>query len=105
MLAHPTGEISYRLQAEVKDEKYRFWFTDFNFIPYKKDRYGNFVPSTSFGVPLENTPSKQEQELWNEYKQLLVKHLNEVAAKIKMYMANAIEPNLMPVQKAITKTW
>src|SRR5579863_9279849 len=36
---HESGEVKFSLTIECKDNKYRYWFTDFVFTPYHKDRY------------------------------------------------------------------
>lgn len=38
VLSHPSGEVSYNFVAELRNGKYRFWFTDFKFVPYQRDR-------------------------------------------------------------------
>ena len=86
VMSHPSGEVLYNFQAEVKQGKYRFWLTDFSFIPYQRDRYGNFVVSTIVGVPLENNPSKLNAAEWEVYRLQTAKYANELAAKFKLYM-------------------
>ena len=86
VMSHPSGEVLYNFQAEVKQGKYRFWLTDFSFIPYQRDRYGNFVTSTTVGVPLENNPSKLNAAEWEVYRLQTAKYANELAAKFKLYM-------------------
>ncbi|MEO8795959.1 MAG: DUF4468 domain-containing protein [Daejeonella sp.] len=64
VLSHPQGEINYQFISEFKDSKYRFWLTDFIFRPYKRDRYGNFVPDGSLYIQLETYPGKLNEEAW-----------------------------------------
>jgi hypothetical protein len=47
---HVDGEIDYTFHIEYKDQKYRYWLTDFIFTPYKVDRYGNSVPEQGLDV-------------------------------------------------------
>lgn len=108
VLSRPSGEVLYRFNAETRDGKYRFWLTDFEFIPYQRDRYGNFVPATSIGTPLERKPGKLNAAEWAGYIKAVTKEANMLAAKFKDAMANKaiMQP---PVVKAVpvisTKKW
>ncbi len=64
VLSHPQGEINYKFYTEFKNSKYRFWLTDFIYRPYKRDRYGNFVPDGNFFSKLEDNPGKLNEEAW-----------------------------------------
>ena len=108
VLSRPSGEVLYNFNAETRDGKYRFWLTDFEFIPYQRDRYGNFVPATSIGTPLERKPGKLNAAEWAGYVKAVTKEANILAAKFKDAMANKAitQP---PVVKAVpvisTKKW
>ena len=64
--SHPSGEISYKFIFEAREGKCRFWLTNFEYIPYERDRYGNFVLITNFKTPLEKTPDKLSAKEWND---------------------------------------
>ncbi|MNY07036.1 hypothetical protein D3C86_1398200 [compost metagenome] len=108
VLSRPSGEVRYNFFAETRDGKYRFWLTDFEFIPYQRDRYGNFVTATSIGTPLERKPGKLNAAEWAGYIKAVTKEANILAAKFKDAMANKAitQP---PVVKAVpvisTKKW
>ncbi len=106
VMSHPSGEVLYNFQAEVKDGKYRFWLTDFNFIPYQRDRYSNFVPSTTVGIPLEENPGKLNAGQWKEYLEQTASYAKDFAAKFKVYMASKT-PVAAPVaeKKVVKKSW
>jgi hypothetical protein len=100
VLSRPSGEVLYNFYVETRDGKYRFWLTDFNFVPYQRDRYGNFVPSTTVGIPLEHTPGKLNEPEWAGYIKATTKEVNVLAARFKeAMMKKAITP---PVVKAAT---
>lgn len=63
---HPSGEVKYNFSVEIRSGKYRFWLTDFEYIPYQRDRYGNFVAATNIGTPLEKAPSKLNSGQWKD---------------------------------------
>lgn len=63
---HPSGEVKYNFSVEIRSGKYRFWLTDFEYIPYQRDRYGNFVAATNIGTPLEKAPGKLNSGQWKD---------------------------------------
>ncbi|MBC6109537.1 DUF4468 domain-containing protein [Pedobacter fastidiosus] len=63
---HPSGEVKYNFTVEIRSGKYRFWLTDFEYIPYQRDRYGNFVATTNIGTPLEKAPGKLNSGQWKD---------------------------------------
>lgn len=103
VMSHPSGEVLYNFQAEVKNGKYRFWLTDFEFIPYQRDRYGNFVASTTVGIPLENNPGKLNAGEWKEYKAQTAKYTKDFAAKFKNYMSSKAPIVIPPTEKKVVK--
>jgi hypothetical protein len=106
VMSHPSGEILYNFQVEVKDGKYRFWLTDFNFIPYERDRYGNFVPSTSTGIPLENETGKLNAAQLAAYRMQTAMLAKEFAVRFKAHMASK-PPVVAQTQekKIVNKDW
>lgn len=106
MLSRPSGEIIYNFYFEVNEQKYRFWLTDFKFIPYYRDRYGNFVPSTSVGEPLENKPKKSNAAQWEDYKVQVSNYTVNFANRLKNYLSSKPEQKLTPSEKkVVSKTW
>lgn len=106
MLSHPSGEIAYRLYFEANHGKYRFWVSDFEFFPYQKDRYGNFVPSTTVGIPLETETKKWNADQWEEYRLQTSKYATEFAARLKDHLINkTVQVPQPPEKKVISKIW
>lgn len=107
VLTHPSGEVRYDFTFELKEGKYRFWLTDFVFIPYKRDRYGNFVASTTIGTPLENDPGKLNAGEWASYIDTATKHANAIAAEFKDYLSarQKIKPVTEAKKTISTKSW
>ena len=61
------GEVTYQLNIDTKEGKYRFKFSEFVFIPYKLDRYGNMVAMPGIFVPAEKLSaqySKKESDVY-----------------------------------------
>lgn len=107
VMSHPSGEILYHFQAEVKEGKFRFWLSDFNFVPYQRDRYGNFVATTNRGIPLEKSPSKLNASQWREYQVQTAKYAFQFAAVFKDHMANKASSLVVPVKEKtiVKKEW
>lgn len=105
VLSRPSGEVLYNFYCEIRAGKYRFWMTDFNFIPYQRDRYGNFVRSKVKGVPLESNPGKLNAAEWSGYINAASLEANLLAERFKKAMAKnvialpAVEESVSPAQK------
>ena len=106
MLSHPSGEITYTFNFEVNAQKYRFWLSNFEFIPYQKDRYGNFVPSTTVGIALETEPKKSNAEQWEDYRLQASKYAANFAKRFKDHLVGKlVTTKPSPEKKVISKTW
>lgn len=107
VLTRPSGEVKYSFFVESKADKYRFWLTDFVFIPYQRDRYGNFVAATTVGTPLESKPGKLNAAEWKGYVSNTGKEAKLIAAQFKeaMLSKKSTEPATQPVKTISTKKW
>lgn len=107
VLTRPSGEATYNFVFEIKEGKYRFWLSDFVFIPYKRDRYANFVPSTNKGTPLENDPGKLSGTEWDSYISATTAQSNLFATSFKEFLASEKKIIVQPKVKASvsTKNW
>ncbi|GAA3969491.1 hypothetical protein GCM10022246_22700 [Pedobacter ginsengiterrae] len=103
---HPSGEVNYKFSFEARDKKYRFWLSEFEYIPYGRDRYGNYVATTKIATPLEKTPGKLNAGEWKD----IVEATYAKAAKLAENFKKALATNLTekPKKKAetiSTKKW
>jgi hypothetical protein len=103
-ISRPYGEVAYQFYVEVKEGKYRFWLTDFNFVPYMRDRYGNFVPSTTIGTPLEREPGKLRAAEWSEYQKITAREAKALAERFKKALATRIDTSEAPRPKTTIST-
>lgn len=103
------GEIDYTLRVEVKDAKYRYWFTDFVFIPYQRDRYGMDVPTPGLSIPMESAKSKIDPKDAAVYLDKILLNSRQVGAVLRSYMLKTSSLPKPKVDKAIkkisTKEW
>ncbi len=100
---HESGEIKFALTIECKSGKYRYWLTDFVFVPYEKNRYGVFVPSTGIEIPIEKSSShvdKKEAEGYLDQTGVFCKQLGE---QLRSYMLVDHPANKKAVQQPIVK--
>lgn len=103
--SHPSGEVLYDLRIELKSGKYRFWLTEFKFIPYQRDRYSNFVPSTTVGQPLENDAGILNAGQWKEIQQQAANNSKVFASRLKASLANSPIQKKKQETKTIKKEW
>lgn len=107
-VGHPSGEVSYTLTFEAKDNKYRFWLKNFLFTPYQRDRYGNFVAATTVGTPLEQKVSKLSQSNWRDIQNATFAKAAKFGADFRKYMASIeaeAKKTASPPNQISTKKW
>lgn len=104
---HPSGEVSYQFVCEVRNGKYRFWLTDMQFIPYQRDRYGNFVATTQISTPLERTPGKLSAGAWKDILNSTYTKVEKFGAEFKKFMATSrvAVPAKKKPETISTKKW
>ena len=103
---HPSGEISYSFVFEARNGKYRFWLTDLLYIPYQRDRYGNFVATTKIGTPLERNPGKLNAGAWKDVVNSAYNKIDKFADDFKKYLAtNRVEKAKKKIETISTKKW
>ncbi|RZL38672.1 MAG: DUF4468 domain-containing protein [Pedobacter sp.] len=104
--SHPSGEVNYKLTFEARDNKYRFWLTDFEYIPYGRDRYSNYVPTTKIATPLEKTPGKLSAGEWKDIVEAAYNKTAKFAENFKKALAtNQTEKQKKKAGTISTKKW
>jgi hypothetical protein len=104
LLKHESGEVDYILNIEFKDQKYRFWLTDFTFTPYERDRYDNYVPKPGIEIPLETAISKLEKKELDAYLDETGAFCKQFGERLKIYLLNAPKKE-ENAKKAIPDKW
>jgi len=106
VLKHEDGEITYLLTIECKDQKYRYWITDFVFTPYQRDRYGNFVPEQGINIPLETASSRLDKKEADHYVQEAGAFCKELGDRLKLYITEARATRKPEAaKKVVTDNW
>lgn len=101
------GEITYTSRIEVKDAKYRYWFTNFVYIPYQRDRYGMDVPVPGINIPLEEAKDKIDKADLAVYLDKVLQNSRQVGAILKSYMlkTSSLPKEDKGIKKISTKEW
>jgi hypothetical protein len=97
---HEDARIDYTMVIEVKDNKYRYWFTDFVIVPYARDRYANFVPVSGKNAPLEKGLSTLSKRDFDGYTAKLLANIKDIGSRLKTYMKTPVAPVKKEVKKA-----
>jgi Domain of unknown function (DUF4468) with TBP-like fold len=104
---HVAGEVSYTFTIGYKDQKYRYWLTDFVYTPYKTDRYGNSVPEQGVEISLESGLSKLEKVELNNCLEQSGAYGIQFGGKLKEYMLRPSATKPVETKKKVisTKDW
>ncbi|RNL50972.1 DUF4468 domain-containing protein [Pedobacter jejuensis] len=103
---HPSGEVNYILNFEARDKKYRYWLSDFEYIPYQRDRYGNYVATTKVGTALEKTPGKLNAGEWKDILESAYNKTAKFAENFKKALAtNIVDKQKTKANTVSTKKW
>lgn len=106
LFRHETGQVSYTLNMEFKDQKYRFWLTNFVCTPYQRDRYGNFVPDQGIDIPLESANDKFEKKQAESYLDQTGAFCKQFGQRLKAYLlASPTQKKVEIKRKTIPDKW
>ncbi len=105
VLKHEKGEIAYEFNIEFKDQKYRFWLTNFIFYPIpRRDRYGNFVPQLGIDIPLETGLTKLDKRDVDGYLDETGAFCKQFGDRLKQFVLNAPKKE-EGIKKVVTDKW
>lgn len=86
----PHGALDYKLQIEVRENRYRYIFSDFVFHPVKRNRYGRFVRLKKGSSPLENLLENPDRN-WTKHKKTLEKEIELLTINLKKALSKKLE--------------
>lgn len=94
------GAIRYDVSVELKENRYRYTFTNFVFEYYKQDRNYKFVP-TGKEKPLEDEKFQGWQAAWEKHKNNTDAHVKEKIADLEKAIDNKKTETMViqPVKK------
>ena len=96
-IGHPSAEVNFNVSLELKKGKYRLIFTDYILTPYERDRYANFVPTTT-KYRLEDKPGKLNRAEWENNMKMIMAESAKLSGKLKSAM-NSTSTELGPEAK------
>ncbi len=108
ILKHEKGEIDYTINIEFKDQKYRYWITDFFFKPYGRNRYGNFVPKQGIEIPLETGERRLDKKELDNYLDEAGEFCTRFGEDMKQYLINnsiSAPKKVLATKKIVTDKW
>ncbi|MDF2433725.1 MAG: hypothetical protein JWP44_3356 [Mucilaginibacter sp.] len=106
ILKHEKGAVNYLLNIEFKDKKYRYWLTGFTFTPYKRDRYGDFVPQMGVEIPLEKALTKFDKKDVDGYLNETGAFCKQFGENLKQYLVKQPSPKKAEaIKKTVPDKW
>lgn len=106
-IGHPSAEVTFNVSLELKENKYRLIFTDYILTPYERDRYANFVPTTT-KYRLEDRPGKLNRSEWESNMKMIVAESAKLSGKLKSDLNGAATDVGTDVKKPVavsTTSW
>jgi hypothetical protein len=101
-----SGEISYTINIQTKDQRYRYRISNFVFTPYQRDRFGNMIPIPGIEVPLEKLAAKYSIKDTDSYLDQTGGFCLTTANKLKQAMdKQPVFKKAAPVKKVSTENW
>lgn len=83
----PHGRITYKILIEIKDKKYRYYFSDFVFQLYQQDRRDfKYKPIKGNFKPLEKEKYMGSQSAWNSHKRTVKETISSQIENLKIQM-------------------
>ena len=100
------GKINYTLTVAVKENRYRYEFSNFTFDYYKESRTYEMVP-TGKHKALEEPQASGWQSLWEQHKKTTQNHVNTMIGSLKTAMIEIPKPKTETVlsKKAASQDW
>jgi len=104
--SHPSGEVNYAFNFEARNGKYRYWITDLEYIPYNRDRYGNYVPTTNIATPLEKTPGKLSAGAWKDILESVYTKSEKLGENFKKaLLTSQVKTQVKKTESISTRKW
>lgn len=85
----PHGKISYKVGIDIKNKKYRYVFTDFEFTEYKQNRQDfKYYPINGKPTPMEKEKMFGFQGAWDSHRFFLKKKIQLQIENLKTQMTH-----------------
>lgn len=88
----PHGKISYKVSIDIKNKKYRYTFTEFEFQEYKQNRQDfKYYPVNGKPTPLEKERMFGYQGAWDSHRYNMKKKMEAQILNLKTQMKRVIK--------------
>ena len=84
---HPEFKISYTINIEAKEGRFRYILEDFKAEKYERNRYGRYVPSRNGHPQLSDENFPADQKTWDKTLLMVPRHVESVTKIIKLKMS------------------
>ena len=106
LMRKEAGEISYTLNIQTKDNRYRYRISNFVFKPYQRDRFGNMVVIPGVEVPLEKMETRYGKKDTDNYLDQVATFCIATSAKLKIAIDKLpVVVKKETVKKISTQNW
>ncbi|MTI39761.1 hypothetical protein E1140_09670 [Fulvivirga lutimaris] len=78
----PHGRLTYNVQVDVKENRYRYVITDLIFHEYERNRYGRYEEKRNGQMALEPLLAEPDKQ-WENHKQTILKKMESEVAMLK----------------------
>jgi hypothetical protein len=92
------GIVIFDMTVEVKEEKFRYTISNFQYREFERNRYGKFVPANKRDIPLERLPSGLQKKQWEANLEKTDELIQALILELKEKMA--FSPKSKSVKKA-----
>lgn len=87
----PHGKISYKVGIDIKNKKYRYVFTDFEFQEYKQSRQDfKYYPLNGKPTPMDKEKMFGFQGVWDSHRFFMKKKIQSQILNLKKQMKRVI---------------
>ena len=82
---HPIGQVEMRVELAMEENQLHYSFSEFLFHPYKRNRYGRYVPANLKATPFE-FPSPAKQDDKKAIQKATGERITQLLEMLKKYM-------------------
>ena len=100
----PHGELTYNVQIEVKERRYRYVITALVFHEYERNRYGRYEAKRNGQMALE-TLLAEPDKIWENHRQTILKKMESEIERLKSDMTLVPDEGEQKSKVKINDNW
>lgn len=82
---HPIGQVEMKVELAMEEHQLHYSFSEFLFYPYKRSRYGRYVPANLKATPFE-FPSSAKQDDQKAIQKATGQRITRLMEMLKNYL-------------------